>query len=219
MFTRSILIFIATSLIMLGGFALWGDYFESLFETNNVQQESPGVNAASFAILLLWADPLLPIPVTLILATFGASYGFWIGTILGVVGTVGSGLVAYSLCRYLPDSVGRKLLGDDMKEYGHRLVMRHGIWIIALSRWMAILPEILSGFAGLLGMPFRIYLVSLIMGTVPMSMVYAWMGSSNLFAKHPLWGLVFSAFLPLAAWLLVRKRFRHQNDDDTSSSS
>jgi len=217
MFNRFILTFVAASLVMLGAFALWGDYFESLFLARNTQQESPGLIAASFAILLLWADPLLPVPVTLILTTCGAAYGFWFGSILGVIGTVGSGLIAYGLCRFLPDSVGRKLLGEEMLEYGHKMVIRHGGWAIALSRWMAILPEVLSGLAGLLKMPFRVYLASLLTGTIPMSMTYAWLGSSNLVEKHPRLGLLLSVLLPLIAWFVVKSRFPNEELDSSTS--
>ena len=217
MFSRLIVTFVTASMVMLSLFALWGDYFESLFLSQNIDSESPGLNAASFAVLLLWADPILPIPVTLILTTFGAAYGFWVGSVLGMIGTVGSGLVAYSLCRFLPDSAGRKLLGADTLEYGHQIVIRHGGWVIALSRWMATLPEILSGLAGLLRMPFRIYLVSLLIGAIPMSMTYAWLGSSDLVEKHPRTGLLLSAFLPLLLWFMVRSRFRQV--DPTASSS
>jgi uncharacterized membrane protein YdjX (TVP38/TMEM64 family) len=78
--------------------------------------------------------------------------------------------------------------------------------MVAGSRWMAILPEILSILAGMARMPFRKYSLALLCGLVPMCFAYAWLGDSMLAETYPALGLVLSAAPPLVLWFTVGKR-------------
>jgi uncharacterized membrane protein YdjX (TVP38/TMEM64 family) len=188
--------------LLIGSFLLWGDFFESLFMEGQYSSNStPTPESAFFAILLIWTDPILPIPVTVILSTIGAAYGFWIGFGIGITGTMGSGILAYGLSRLIPEQTASWLIGKEGQKQGTELIKKHGGWAIAFSRWMAILPEILSGLAGLLRMPFRIYLTALLCGTIPMTAAYVWLGTSELMTKSPKVGLFISAILPIFLWL------------------
>jgi uncharacterized membrane protein YdjX (TVP38/TMEM64 family) len=190
-------------ILLIGSFVLWGDFFEDLLLNEKLHTPSP--EAALFAILLLWADPLLPIPVTVILTTLGAAYGFWIGLIIGIWGTMGSGILAYGLCRMVPEYATSRMIGGKGVAEGKYLILKHGGWAIAFSRWMAILPEVLSALAGLLRMPLKMYIIAMLCGIVPMTTVYVWLGTTDLMQQHPRLGLVVSAGLPVVLWLVFRK--------------
>ncbi len=199
---RALLSLLAATGLLLGSFALWGDYFEGLFHPGTPATQ-PGPGAAGFTILLLSLDVFLPIPVTIVLTTQGSAYGPWTGGLIGLAGTTSAGTLAYLICRLGNQRAARFLLGEKALRPIQQLFQRHGGWAVALSRWMAIVPEIVSCGAGLVRMPARHYFPALLCGTLPMSFTYAWLGSTQQMAKHPLAGMLLSAFVPLLLWAIV----------------
>lgn len=198
---RLLLTLLTATGLLLGSFVLWGGYFEDLLKNGPTVQ--PSAQAAGFAIVLLLLDVLLPIPVTVILTTQGGAFGPWIGGLIGTIGTFGSGTLAYLLCRLPGRRTTNLLLGEGLHRPIQTIFQKHGGWAVALSRWMAIIPEMVSACAGLLRMPPRQYFPALLCGTAPMSFTYAWLGSTQQMAEHPIAGMLLSAFVPLVLWGIV----------------
>jgi len=188
---------IATGL-MLGAFFAWGGYFEGLFTEEAASQ--PGPWDWLFAIGLLTLDVFLPIPATAVLVTLGMAYGPWLGGLIGTVGTFAAGTTGYSLCRVLNKRAARFLVGEKGMEIGGRFFEKSGGWVIALSRWTILLPELLSCYAGLMRMPPRQYFAALLCGTLPMSFTYAWLGSTDAAQENKLLALGLSAAIPVVLW-------------------
>ena len=61
---------------------------------------SKTLRTALLGVGLLVADVLLPIPSSLVMIAHGLCFGFAVGALLSLVGSVGAGLVAFSLGRY-----------------------------------------------------------------------------------------------------------------------
>ena len=188
---------VATGL-MLGAFFAWGGYFEGLFTEEAAAQ--PGPWDWLFAVGLLTLDVFLPIPTTAVLATLGMAYGPWLGGLIGTLGTFAAGTTGYGLCRVLNERTARFLVGEKSMEIGGKFFEQSGGWVIALSRWTILLPELLSCYAGLMRMPPRQYFAALLCGTLPMSFTYAWLGSTDAAQENKLLALGLSAAIPVLLW-------------------
>lgn len=200
---RFFLVCLALVAIFIGSYLLFGDYFESLLAGDDAVAwlRSWGQWAWLIAIALLLTDVVLPIPATAVLATLGIIYGPLIGGLIGCAGAFLAGSAAYLACRALGHRAARWLLGHAGFERSRDFFLRTGGWTIALSRWMIILPEILSCLAGLTRMPARLYFTALLCGTIPMCFTYAWIGHQS---DRPLLAICLSAAVPVLLWPVAR---------------
>jgi membrane protein DedA with SNARE-associated domain len=99
--------------------------------------------------------------------------------------------------------MARRWLGDRDYEKGRLLFERGGGWLVALSRALPILPEVMSCTAGLVRMPFRRFVAALACGSLPMGFLFAFIGAAGRDA--PGWALIFSLAVPAILWALARK--------------
>lgn len=214
---RLFLTSLALVAVFLLAYVLWGDRFEQLLAGERAVEHlrSYGALAPLAAIGLLIGDLLLPVPATAVLATLGILYGPVVGGLIGSVGTFLAGTAGYALCRALGRRAARFLLGERDLARSQRFFSVAGGWTVALSRWMIILPELVSCLAGLARMPARQYFLALACGTVPMSFTYATLGAAG--SERPVLALTVSAAVPVllwpvARWILLRRAGRgHQS--------
>ena len=149
-------------------------------------------------IALLLADLLLPIPGTIVMSALGAVYGVWLGGFIAAAGSMLSGICGYGVGRFFKEETAKRWLGERDFEKGKSLFRRGGAWVVAMSRALPILPEVLSCIAGLLRMPFGKFVIALACGAVPMGFLFAWIGA--LGTDYPGWGLGFSLGVPAVFW-------------------
>ena len=204
---RILLTGLLASAIMIGSFLLWGGEFDLLFSENGLPK-TLGPNGWLLVVGLLMLDVFLPVPATAALAALGMTYGPWLGGLYGCLGTFLAGALGYGLCRLANDRIACFLVGDLGMTMGKRFITRSGPWAIALSRWTILLPELLSCFAGLVRMPAKTYFAALLCGVIPMSFVYAWLGSTETAQENPLLALGLSAAIPVLLWATVSRCFR-----------
>jgi len=201
---RFFLFCLALVAAFIGSYLLLGDYFESLLAGDEAVAwlRTWGQWAWLVAIGLMLADVVLPIPATAVLATLGIIYGPIVGGLIGAAGSFLAGAAAYLACRALGPRAARYVLGGAGFDRSREFFLRTGGWTVALSRWMIILPEIISCLAGLTRMPARLYFTALACGAVPMAFTYAWIGHSQ--SDRPLLALSLSAAIPVLLWPLAR---------------
>jgi uncharacterized membrane protein YdjX (TVP38/TMEM64 family) len=201
-------IILALSLLVLIPFLLWGDQLLTLFDATaarmRIQNYGPWGWLAVIGLLVV--DLFLPIPATGVMSAAGYVYGAWVGGIISLVGSLLSGLLAYVLCRWFGRRAAEWLAGAEGLAENERLFERSGPWLILLSRWLPMLPEIIACLAGLARMRFNVFLVALICGTVPPAFTYAAVGA--LFDSEPAWAIAFSILLPVILWLAFRPFLR-----------
>jgi len=147
---------------------------------------------------LLLADLLLPIPGTIVMSALGAVYGVWLGGVLASVGSMLAGTLGYGVGRFFNETTARKWLGEKDFERGKKVFAGRGAWVVAMSRAVPILPEVLSCMAGLLRMPFWKFFTALACGSIPMGFLFAWIGTAG--RDSPAWGLGFSIAVPAVLW-------------------
>ena len=88
-----------------------------------------------------------------------------------------------------------------------------GGWLVALSRCLPILPEVIACMAGLTRMPAATFFAALACGSLPMGFVFAAIGHTG--NDRPGLAIGLSLLLPVGFWLVVQpilKRHRRPQD-------
>lgn len=199
-------------LLLLAGilvpFALWGGRFDAALSLEGARGWMEGYGSWAWAagIALLAADIVLPIPSTIVMSALGWMYGWWLGGLIAAGGSLFSGLLAYALCRGFGRPLALWIAGADALQRGEALFTRSRGWLIALSRWLPVLPEAVACLAGLVGLPWRSFVLPLVCGSLPLGFAFAGIGAFG--HASPAGALALSALLPALLWLLARRWLR-----------
>jgi uncharacterized membrane protein YdjX (TVP38/TMEM64 family) len=197
--------FLALAILFLIAWMIWGGGWEARFDLEGsvawLRNAGPWAWAAGMGMLV--ADLVLPVPGTVVMSALGFIYGPWLGGLIACAGSVCGGLAGYAVGRCFGEKTARCWLGDKDYEKGRSLFGRGGGWLVALSRALPILPEVMACTAGLVRMPFRKFVLALVCGSLPMAFVFAAIGAAGHDA--PAWAMVFSLLLPAALWAIARK--------------
>lgn len=205
---RLFLVVLGLVAIMLTPILIFGDEIDDAFagEEGLRRLQEYGSWAWLVGMALIVGDLILPVPSTAVIAGLGMLYGPWLGGLLGGLGSILAGLVAYGGCRLLGKRFLDFLVGETNLEKLGRFFQKYGLWAIALSRWMPILPEALSCLAGMARMPFGPFLAALSTGSLAMGMVFGFLGTAYL--DRPVIGLVVSALIPVVVWPFIHFSLR-----------
>ena len=143
--------FLVLALIVLIPFLIWGSGFERSFSQEGTVAWLTGYGrwASVAGILLLMSDLVLPIPATAVMAALGFVYGPVAGGLIATLGSFLSGALAYLLCRRFGRPAAARLLGPQELVDAERLFARVGGWLVVLSRWLPVFPEVIACMAGL----------------------------------------------------------------------
>ncbi|MCE9608708.1 MAG: VTT domain-containing protein [Chthoniobacter sp.] len=189
-------------------FVFWGGQFTEWFTGESAIAWIRGWGAWGWlaVIALLMADLFLPIPATAVMSAAGFVYGPLVGGLLSATGSFAAGLTGYGLCRGFGRAFAVRLAGEKELTEHTALFQRSGAWLVAASRWLPLLPEVVSCLAGLTRMPFRTFATALACGAVPMGFVFAGIGASG--HARPGLALGLSILVPPVLWLAVRPFLR-----------
>jgi uncharacterized membrane protein YdjX (TVP38/TMEM64 family) len=165
--------------------------------------------AWALGIALIWADLVLPIPQTAVIAALGIIYGSLIGGLLGSLGLITGGLLGYGLMLTAARRFAQRLAGPRSLQKMESLFDRGGAWAIILTRSLPYsVPEAMVFLAGLAGMPMRNFTAALTIGSVPTAFAFAAIGAG--WADQPILALAASYVLPILllpiALYLMRRR-------------
>jgi uncharacterized membrane protein YdjX (TVP38/TMEM64 family) len=152
--------------------------------------------AWALGIALIWADLVLPLPQTAVIAALGIIYGTLLGGLLGSFGLITGGLLGYLLMltsarRYVQCFVGPQSLHKVESWFD-----QSGAWAIVLTRSLPYsLPEAMVFLAGLARMPMAKFIAALTIGSAPTAFVFAAIGAG--WANQPILALAMSYVLPI----------------------
>ncbi len=211
-------IILVLALLVLIPFLLWGGKFMAMLDGAAAKEWLRGCGAWGWlaVIGLLIGDLFLPVPATGVMSAAGYVYGSLIGGGLSVAGSFLSGLLAYWLCRSSGLRAAEWLAGKEGLQQNAALFRRSGPWLVILSRWLPVLPEVIACLAGVAKMPPRLFITALLCGTVPMGFSYAAVGA--MFEVEPGWALGLSAAAPVVLWLVLRPLLRARHGTESTDS-
>jgi uncharacterized membrane protein YdjX (TVP38/TMEM64 family) len=196
-------IFAALALLFLVPFLIWGESIAFAEGGAVAWLQRYGRWAWAAAMLLLICDLFLPVPATAVMAALGFVYGTFAGGLIGAAGSFLSGALAYSLSRGLGRRAALRIAGADDLAEGERLFQRFGGWLVALSRWLPLFPEVIACMAGLTRMPRLIFFIALACGSLPMGFTFAAIGAAGV--GSPVLAIVISAVLPPLLWWAIHR--------------
>ncbi len=200
-------VFAALVLLVVVPFWIWGEALERLFSQDGAASwlNSYGEWAWVAGICLLMLDLVLPVPGTAVMAGLGLVYGPVAGGLIAFVGSLASGSLGYLACRIAGRRAARFLLGARELQRGEQLFARAGGWLVVLSRWLPVFPEVIACMAGLTRMPGRTFALALACGSLPLAFAFAAVG--HLGAERPALALTLSACAPPVLWVVVQPLF------------
>jgi uncharacterized membrane protein YdjX (TVP38/TMEM64 family) len=167
--------------------------------------------AWALGIVLIWADMVLPVPQTAVIAALGIVYGTLVGGLLGSLGLVTGGLLGYALMLTSARRFAQRFTGPRSLQKMERLFDRGGAWAIILTRSLPYsVPEAVVFLAGLAHMPLRKFAAAMTIGSVPTAFAFAAIGAG--WADQPVIALAASYVLPIfllpIAFYFMRLRAR-----------
>jgi len=165
--------------------------------------------AWAVGIVLIWADLVLPVSQTAVIAAFGIIYGTLLGGLLGTLGLITAGFLGYGLMLTSARRFAQRFAGPRSLHKMESLFARGGAWAIILSRSLPYsIPETMVFLAGLAAMPIPKFTAALTIGSVPTAFAFAAIGAG--WADQPILALAVSYVLPIAlvpvALYLMRRR-------------
>lgn len=201
---RLLWIALTVAVALLVPFLFWGEMFTAWFTGDAAIQwiRSWGMLGGVAVIVLLMADLFLPLPATGVMSAAGYLYGAVVGGLISATGSFLSGILAYGLCRALGHGIAERLAGAEDLKKSEALFRRRGAWLVALSRWLPLLPEVIACLAGVSRMPLRTFAVALACGSVPLGFVYAAIGAAG--QERPALALGLSVLVPALLWAIVQ---------------
>lgn len=202
---RLLALFVVLAIAVAVPFAIWGEATGRLWSSQALVDATRGDLswAWTVVVVLLVVDILLPVPNTAVIAAAGIMYGPLLGGTIATFGLVLSGLVGYGACRWFGRPVARWLIGEDGLTEGEKLFETSGGWLVAGSRWLPVLPEVVSCLAGLSRMASTRFALATLCGSAPLAFAFASAGYYG--AERPLLTLALAALAPLPIWYLIRR--------------
>ncbi len=218
---RLLWIFLALAALMLVPFFLWAESLKFSQEGALAWLNPFGAGAWAAGIGLLISDLILPVPGTAVMAGLGFIYGAALGGAISVLGSFLAGAVAFQLCRFAGRPAAVWLVGEKDLQRGEQMFTKIGGWLVAVSRWLPLFPEVIACMAGLVGMPKRLFYLALLCGSAPLGFVYATVGAAG--SDRPTLAILISAGLPPLLWLIlgrwIKRRVAATSPTEKDSSS
>ena len=202
---RLVFLFVGMAVAFLAVWMIWGGSWDERFtlEGTVAWLEGTGSWAWAAGIGLLIADLELPMPGTIVMAALGYVYGPWLGGLLAFTGEMLASITGYGVGRMTGEKFVKRWLGDKDFERGKMFFGTGGGWVVALSRSLPILPEVVSCMAGISRMPFGRFLLASVCGNLPLAFAFGFIGASG--KNAPWWAIAASIGVPAVLWLLAKR--------------
>lgn len=165
-----------------------------------------GVGGAMTIALLLAADIFLPVPSSLVMVLSGAAFGVWWGALLSLAGSIGGEWIGFELARRFGVSLSTRLVGDQDMADMRAVMARHGALAVLVTRALPVVMETMSVVAGLSAMRPSTFLMTSLVGTVPVALAYAYAGALSREMNNVIPAVVILAGVTVTAWAWYRAR-------------
>jgi len=120
---------------------------------------------------------LVPIPSEIILFATGMIWGWIIGGLMGIIGSMGAGI----LCFYISKKGGRplaeKFIGESAISMADNLIQKYGYRVIIIARFIPIISfDVISYTSGLVDMDAKKYTLGTLIGSIPRAFFWSLIG-------------------------------------------
>ena len=178
-----------------------------------------GAGSAAVVIGLLASDILLPIPSSLVMILSGVAFGVVWGSAIALVGSIGGEWLGFEIVRKYGRRASTRLVGDEEVERLARVFARHGAVAVVVTRALPVVMETMSIVAGLSRMSRGTFLLSSLIGTLPIVVVYAYAGAVSRQTGSLVPAIVIVVAVAGFGWVIYRARLADASSPASSSAA
>ena len=122
---------------------------------------------------------LVPIPSEIVLLAAGIIWGFIMGGIMGVIGSMAAAIVCYYVSKRGGRPVAEKFVGESALNMADDLIQKYGTGAIVVARFLPFVAfDPISYASGLVEMDVKKYSLGTFLGSIPRAFFYSWLGAS-----------------------------------------
>lgn len=122
---------------------------------------------------------LVPIPSEIVLLAAGMIWGFFIGGIMGIIGSMAAGLLCYYVSRKGGRPLAEKFVGKSALAMADNLIEKYGTGAIIIARLLPFIAfDPISYASGIVDMDVKKYSLGTLIGSIPRAFFYSWLGAS-----------------------------------------
>ena len=132
-------------------------------------------------------------PISSIILNIAGSilFGSFKAAMLTIIGSIIGNIIAYFLARHYGNLYFEKLITEKRKAVFEKYSSKYGPLFLFILRLNPITSsDLFTYFAGLIGMPFRYFLISTMLGVIPMIFIISYFGEAFI-KDNPFFKLLF----------------------------
>ncbi|MFX1313796.1 MAG: TVP38/TMEM64 family protein, partial [Promethearchaeota archaeon] len=117
---------------------------------------------------------IVPIPSELVLLATGMIWGWFIGGIMGLIGSMCAGLLCFYVSKKGGRPLAKKFVGENAINMADDLIHKYGIKAIIISRFLPFVSfDVISYASGLVDIDIKKYLVGTLIGSIFRAFFYS----------------------------------------------
>ncbi|TXT60117.1 MAG: TVP38/TMEM64 family inner membrane protein YdjZ [Promethearchaeota archaeon] len=122
---------------------------------------------------------LIPIPSEIVLLSTGMIWGWVLGGVFGIIGSVAAGVLCYYISRKGGRPLAEKLVGESAIAMADNFIDKYGVAAILIARFLPFIAfDPISYTAGIVDLNAKKYTLATFLGSIPRAFFYAFLGAS-----------------------------------------
>jgi uncharacterized membrane protein YdjX (TVP38/TMEM64 family) len=122
---------------------------------------------------------LIPIPSEIVLLSTGMIWGWLLGGIYGIIGSVAAGVLCYYISRKGGRPIAEKLVGESAITMADNFIYKYGVAAILIARFLPFIAfDPISYASGIVDLDAKKYTLATFLGSIPRAFFYAFLGAS-----------------------------------------
>lgn len=134
-----------------------------------------------FLVVMAVQGLLVPIPSEIVLLATGIIWGFWLGGIMGIIGSMAAALLCYYVSRKGGRPLAEKFVGARALDLADNFIHKYGLTAIIVARLAPFIAfDPISYAAGVVDLDIKKYSLGTFIGSIVRAFFYSWLGASVL---------------------------------------
>lgn len=130
-----------------------------------------------FIAIMALQGLLVPIPSEVVLLASGIIWGWLIGGIMGIIGSMAAGLLCFYVSRRGGRPLAKKFIGEKAIDMADDLIKKYGIKAIIVSRLIPFISfDVISYASGLVDIDYKRYSIGTLIGSIFRAFFYSVLG-------------------------------------------
>lgn len=139
-----------------------------------------------FILIMAVQGLLVPLPSEIVLLATGMIWGWFLGGIMGIIGSMAASLLCYYISRKGGRPLAEKFVGKKAIDIADDFISKHGMKAIIITRFIPIIPfDVISYASGIVDIDLKKYSIGTLIGSIFRSFFYATLGAL-LFLRYGL---------------------------------